>query len=320
MEDEGRVGREESGETLLERENETSVNASTSEFAKNFAFLKSRQSFAQASQFAADLKGHTQFEEEEGSGNVLESQGNQDGSGSVVDGNPSPSVAKVESVALEGAVAAAKRALVADPKQRANPAMRFIRNVITEFRVGFGADFLVGPHSCVLFLSLQYHLLHPEYIYSRVKSVASKYRLRIMLVLTDIPNPVNALNELSKLCLLAEYVMICSASFQEAARYLETYRALESKPPDSIMERVENDYLSRLSGVLKSVKGINKRDVQALAATFHSLDKILAATEDEFKEVPGLGPTKARRLRQAFNTPLQPLPKKTKTDQTTPNT
>lgn len=43
------------------------------------------------------------------------------------------------------------------------------------------------------------------------------------------------------------YMYVCQSS-EEAARYLETYKAFESKPPDMLMERVDQDYQSRVSG------------------------------------------------------------------------
>ena len=43
---------------------------------------------------------------------------------------------------------------------------------------------------------------------------------------------------------------------QECARYLETYKIFETKPADAIQGRSEEDYLSRLSNALTSVRGV----------------------------------------------------------------
>ena len=40
------------------------------------------------------------------------------------------------------------------------------------------------------------------------------------------------------------HFVICS--YEEAGRYLETYKAYENKPPDLLMERVESDFTSRV--------------------------------------------------------------------------
>jgi hypothetical protein len=57
-------------------------------------------------------------------------------------------------------------------------------------------------------------------------------------------------------------------SFEEAARYLETYKAFESKPPDMLMERVEKDYQSKLVDALTTAKAVNKTDVVMLSEAF----------------------------------------------------
>lgn len=51
---------------------------------------------------------------------------------------------------------------------------------------------------------------------------------------------------------------------QECARYLETFKQYEHRPPDSIHERVEGDYMSKLTNALTAVRGVNKTDVVTL--------------------------------------------------------
>jgi DNA excision repair protein ERCC-1 len=41
----------------------------------------------------------------------------------------------------------------------------------------------------------------------------------------------------------------CSLNVQ-VARYLEVFKSYENKPADLIQERVEHDYISRLTGIL----------------------------------------------------------------------
>ena len=37
------------------------------------------------------------------------------------------------------------------------------------------------------------------------------------------------------------------SSYEEAGRYLETYKSFENKPPDMLMERIDSDFFSRVS-------------------------------------------------------------------------
>ena len=43
------------------------------------------------------------------------------------------------------------------------------------------------------------------------------------------------------------YIIRLLISYEEAARYLETYKTYENKPPDMIMERIDSDSSSRVS-------------------------------------------------------------------------
>jgi DNA excision repair protein ERCC-1 len=47
-------------------------------------------------------------------------------------------------------------------------------------------DYEVGQTSCVVFLSLKYHRLKPEYIFERIKSIKYQYILRVILCIVDV--------------------------------------------------------------------------------------------------------------------------------------
>ena len=51
-----------------------------------------------------------------------------------------------------------------------------------------------------------------------------------------------------KQCVLSYYGLshCVPCSYEEAGRYLETYKAYENKPPDLLMERVDSDFTSRV--------------------------------------------------------------------------
>lgn len=56
-----------------------------------------------------------------------------------------------------------------------------------------------------------------------------------------------SLKELGRLAMYNNLTMIVAWTFEEAGRYLETYKAYEFKPPDIIQHRVESDHLSKVS-------------------------------------------------------------------------
>ena len=73
---------------------------------------------------------------------------------------------------------------------------------------------------------------------------------------------------------------ILACALQECARYLETLRAYEQRPADAIQGRTEADYLSRLTAVLTTVRGVNKTDVLTLGNKFGTAADMFAATPE----------------------------------------
>ena len=58
---------------------------------------------------------------------------------------------------------------------------------------------------------------------------------------------------------------------QECARYLETIKVYETKSADAIQGRTEEDYLSRFTAAMTTVRGVNRTDVLTLGRAFGSL-------------------------------------------------
>ena len=204
---------------------------------------------------------------------------------------------------IRGAVGSGSTILV-NSCQRGNPVLQHIRNVGWEYG-DIVPDYQVGVASCMLFLSLRYHRLHPEYIHSRIQKLQQMYTLRILLVMCDVNDHQPAIKELTKVSIINNLTMIVAWSAEEAGSYIETYKSFEHKPPDLIKERINNDYMSQLTAVLTSVRGINKTDVLTLISTFGSLDNIARATVEELSMCPGFGEIKAKRLRDVFRQPFR---------------
>lgn len=76
-------------------------------------------------------------------------------------------------------------------------------------------------------------------------------------------------------------------SAEEAGRILETYKTLEDKPPDLIMEKNNPDPHSKLVEALTSVKSVNKTDAATLIAAFGTMEGIVAASIEDLSMCPG---------------------------------
>lgn len=71
----------------------------------------------------------------------------------------------------------------------------------------------------ILFLSLKYHKLHPEYLWKRMKYLRNQNC--ILLVLVDIDDHENILTTINKECLFGEFTLLLSWSYEQCGKYIQ---------------------------------------------------------------------------------------------------
>ncbi|XP_034652675.1 DNA excision repair protein ERCC-1 isoform X1 [Drosophila subobscura] len=189
-------------------------------------------------------------------------------------------------------------------KQRGNPILKSIQSVPLEYRDDIVPDYVVGRTTCILFLSLKYHNLNPDYICQRLKALGKMYELRVLLVQVDTPEPHNALKSLTRISLLADLTMMLAWNAEEAGKMIETYKQFEKRPPDLIMERVDSNPHQKLVAALTNIKPVNKTDAVTLLQTFGNLGNVITASEERLSQVMGLGPRKAKKLYKTLQEPF----------------
>lgn len=187
-------------------------------------------------------------------------------------------------------------------KQRGNPLLKSV-SAPWEF-CDIIPDYVVGATACILFLSLQYHNLNPDYIHGRLKRLGKAFELRVLLVQVDTPEPHNSLKHLTRMCFLADLTLMLAWNAEEAGRIVEVYKSMENQPPDLIQERTEVQPHLRLQNALTSIKPVNKTDALVLVQNFGSLANLVRASESQLAQCPGLGPKKATKLWRTFNEPF----------------
>ncbi|KAK4753204.1 hypothetical protein SAY87_022002 [Trapa incisa] len=188
--------------------------------------------------------------------------------------------------------------------QKGNPLLKHIRNVRWAF-ADIVCDYLLGQGSCALYLSLRYHLLHPDYLYYRIRELQKNFKLRVVLCHVDVEDVVKPLLEVTKTSLLHDCTLLCAWSLEECGRYLETIKVYENKPADIIQGQMDTDYLSRLSHALTTVRHVNKTDVVTLGSTFGSLSHVMDASMEDLARCPGIGERKVKRLYDTFHEPFK---------------
>jgi len=194
--------------------------------------------------------------------------------------------------------------IIINPNQRLNPVLECIRNVGKEFG-DITPDFQVGRTTCILFLSLKYHRLHPEYVHTRIEKLGPSYNLRILLIMCDVTEHQELIRELTKVCLINNLTVLVAWSNDEAGQYIATFKQFEHKPPDLIKERVDKDYDSQLRTALTSINKVNKTDVETLRTSLGSFADISRASSDRLQTLPGFGQVKVRRIKDALEKPFR---------------
>jgi len=132
-------------------------------------------------------------------------------------------------------------------------------------------------------------------VYSRIRQLAGKYNLRILLALVDIDNHQEPLKELAKTSLVNNLALILAWSSQEAGRYLELFKSYEHASPSSIRARESTKYVDLMQDFSTTPRTINKTDALSLVSNFGSIRGAINARPEEVAMVPGWGEKKVQQ-------------------------
>ncbi|KUI53449.1 Mating-type switching protein swi10 [Cytospora mali] len=194
--------------------------------------------------------------------------------------------------------------ILVSPRQKGNPVLACIKSLPWEYS-DIPADYGLGLTTCALFLSLKYHRLHPEYIYTRIRNLQGRYNLRVLLAMVDIPNHEDSLRELSKTSLVNNVTLILCWSAAEAARYLELYKSYEHASFAAIKGAQASTYAERLVEFVTVPRAVNKADAVALVSTFGSLRQAVNADPETVAVVGGWGEKKVKAWCAAVEEPFR---------------
>jgi DNA excision repair protein ERCC-1 len=194
--------------------------------------------------------------------------------------------------------------IIVSPRQKGNPLLNGIKQVPWEYG-DIVPDYILGVTTCALFLSLKYHRLHPEYIYTRIKLLQGNYNLRIVLTMVDIDNHEGPLKELSKTSLINNVTLILCWSAAEGGRYLELFKTFENAPPTSIKQHQSTSYSDRMVDFITTPRSINKTDAVSLVSQFGSIRTAVNARHEDVSGIAGWGEKKVQRWVAAVNEPFR---------------
>lgn len=189
-------------------------------------------------------------------------------------------------------------------RQNGNPILAHIRTIPWEY-ADIPADYALGQTTCALFLSLKYHLIHPDYIYKRIRNLQGKYNLRILLTMVDIANSDASIKELSKTSLINNVTVILCWSAAEAGRYLELYKSYEYANPSAIKSHQSTRYTDKLVEFITVPRSITKTDAVSIVGAFGSIKGAVNAMPEEVAVVAGWGEKKVRKWCEAVQEPFR---------------
>ena len=192
-----------------------------------------------------------------------------------------------------------------DFKQEKNPLLKYIHHVKYTLSNELLCDYILGNSSMcigVLYVSLNYHILYPQYLACRMRELGEGYKVRLVLCYVNMEECEETILELNKLCFQNRYTLILAWSLEEAARYIESFHIYEGRSASHIQEKVENEFMPLMVKALTSVQGVNRSDVSTLLLSFGSLEDISQASELQLLLCPGIGYKKAKRLHSVLHT------------------
>ena len=194
--------------------------------------------------------------------------------------------------------------IIVSPRQKGNPILNGIKQVPWEYG-DIVPDYILGVTTCALFLSLKYHRLHPEYIYTRIKQLQGKYSLRVVLVMVDIENHEDPLKELSKTSLLNNVTLVLCWSSAEGGRYVELVQSFENAAPTAIKQHQSTSYSDRMVDFITTPRSVNKTDAVSLVSQFGSIRTAVNARHEDVAGIAGWGDKKVERWCTSVSEPFR---------------
>ena len=194
--------------------------------------------------------------------------------------------------------------IIVSPRQKGNPILNNIKSMPWEYG-DIPADYVLGLTTCALFLSLKYHRLHPEYIYTRIKNLQGKYNLRVVLCLVDIQNHEESIKELSKTSLINGVTVILCWSAAEGGRYLELFKSYENAAPTSIKQHQSTTYSDRMVDFVTTPRSVNKADAVSLVSQFGTIQTAVNARHEDVAMIAGWGEKKVQRWCTSVREPFR---------------
>jgi DNA excision repair protein ERCC-1 len=212
--------------------------------------------------------------------------------------------------------------ILVSKSQTGNPLLKesMMKLVPWKFDSTILSDYYINSTFQIIFLSLKYHKLRPEYIWQRLKKLnkgssevlsgKNDRVLRILLTVVDIDAHQEILRKLLDFCIKHDLTLVLAWTFEEAGNYIALAKQLDNAP----MKTVQNirgvratDFNSSVINALTEIRLVNKTDVSNLLANCKSVKNIVeqsCAENVNLGHISGLGSTKLNAMKRIFTEPF----------------
>lgn len=212
--------------------------------------------------------------------------------------------------------------ILVNKSQTGNPLLKdsMMKTQSWKFDSSILSDYYINPTLQILFLSLKYHKLRPEYIWHRLKKInkgssvadsRSDRVLRVLLTVVDIDSHQDSLRDLLDFCIKHDLSLVLAWSFEEAGNYIVFAKQHDNAPAKTkqgIRGIRGTDYNSSLVEALTGIRLVNKTDVTNLLANCKSVRNIVQQScqekDNQLENIEGLGSTKIKNLKSVFLEPF----------------
>ncbi len=176
--------------------------------------------------------------------------------------------------------------------QRGNSILKYLSKSIWHYDEKITCDYEINGSIAVLFLSLKYHSVKPEYILKRISKLKD-YRMKLLLIHVDVPNYNSMICELYKIQPLT--VILCRNQ-EECAEYLKGFESTSVKSIEQVRNKESN-----IETFLQDIPKVTKSEINRIRMKYKNLQEIIKASEDDLKGTFGIGKAKANSVVNIFN-------------------
>ena len=179
--------------------------------------------------------------------------------------------------------------------QRGNNLLNYLNVAGWHYDSSITADYEINYSTSILFLSLKFHACKPEYIYKRINNLKSS-KLRILMVLIDVPNYNPSLQELFNMIPMT--IVLCK-NHDECAKYLKGFDIATKRSLD-VLRRKETS----IDAFLEAFPRINSSNALKMKETYNSVQDLFKANEKDLGNVFGIGRSKAEGFLKYLKMPF----------------